>query len=86
MVLTFVNKYFMAGTIIELLKLKPKFAFADGRKLGEAIHQPIFLASRCYCSSTIKKWAKLIVFIPEDTAFSILLGTTIRFTRGCQKA
>jgi len=59
MVLTFVNKYYVAGTIIELLKLKPKFAFARWKKIWGGYSPTNFLASRCYRPSTIKKWAKL---------------------------
>jgi ubiquinone/menaquinone biosynthesis C-methylase UbiE len=59
MVLTFVNKYYIAGTIIELLKLKPKFAFARWKKIWGGYSPTNFLASRCYRPHTIKKWAKL---------------------------
>ena len=59
MVLTFVNKYFIAGTLIELLKLKPKFAFARWKKIWGGYSPTNFLASRCYPAKTIKKWAKL---------------------------
>jgi ubiquinone/menaquinone biosynthesis C-methylase UbiE len=59
MVLTFVNKYYVAGTLIELLKLKPKFAFARWKKVWGGYSPTIFLASRCYRPGQIKKLAQL---------------------------
>lgn len=59
MVLTFVNKYYVAGTIIELLKLKPKFAFTRWKKIWGGYSPTNFLASRCYPPKTIKKRARL---------------------------
>jgi len=59
MVLTFVNKYYLAGTAIELLKLKPKFAFARWKKVWGGYSPTNFLASRCYRPGVIKKLAKM---------------------------
>ena len=59
MVLTFVNKFYIAGTLIELLKLKPKFAFARWKKVWGGYSPTNFLASHCYSPKTIKKYAKL---------------------------
>jgi ubiquinone/menaquinone biosynthesis C-methylase UbiE len=59
MVLTFVNKYYIAGTLIELLKLKPKFAFARWKKVWGGYSPTNFLASRCYRPGQIKKLAQL---------------------------
>ena len=59
MVLTFVNKYYVAGTIIELLKLKPKFAFTRWKKIWGGYSPTNFLASRCYPPKTIKKRSRL---------------------------
>lgn len=57
MVLTFVNKYYVGGMVIELLKLKPKFAFARLKKVWGGYSPTNFLASRCYATSEIKKMA-----------------------------
>lgn len=59
MVLTFVNKYYIGGTLIELLKLKPKFAFARWKKVWGGYSPTNFLASRCYRPGQIKKLAQL---------------------------
>ena len=59
MVLTFVNKYYIAGTLIELVKLKPKFAFARWKKVWGGYSPTNYLASRCYSPSRIKELAQL---------------------------
>ncbi|WP_421753914.1 class I SAM-dependent methyltransferase [Croceimicrobium sp.] len=58
MVLTFVNKWYLAGMLIELLKLKPRWAFARLRKVWGGYSPTQFLASKCYSSRQIKAMAK----------------------------
>ena len=59
MVLTFVNKYYLAGTLIELLKGKPKNAFARWRKVWGGYSPTNYLASKCYAPGSISKKVKL---------------------------
>lgn len=47
-VLTFVNKYYAAGTAIELLKLRPRAAFARMRKIWGGYSPVRRLDSKCY--------------------------------------
>jgi ubiquinone/menaquinone biosynthesis C-methylase UbiE len=54
MVLTFVNKWYVGGMLIELLKGKPKWAFARLRKVWGGYSPTNFLASRCYTTAQIK--------------------------------
>ncbi len=58
MLLTFVNKWYLAGMLIELLKLKPRRAFARLRKVWGGYSPTQFLASRCYSSRQIKAYAR----------------------------
>ena len=53
MVLTFVNKYYLAGTLIELLKGKPKNAFARWRRVWGGYSPTNYLASKCYAPGSI---------------------------------
>ena len=59
MVLTFVNKYYLAGTLIELLKGKPKNAFARWRKVWGGYSPTNYLASKCFAPASISKKVKL---------------------------
>ena len=54
MVLTFVNKWYLLGMLIELLKLKPRQAFARLKKVWGGYSPTEFLASKCYSVSSIK--------------------------------
>lgn len=54
MVLTFVNKWYLMGILIELLKLRPRTAFARLRKVWGGYSPTEFLASKCYSVSSIK--------------------------------
>ena len=69
MILTFVNKYYLAGTFIELLKLKPKNAFARWRKVWGGYSPTNFLASKCYSPRTIARLSKMDV--PYQRGYSI---------------
>jgi ubiquinone/menaquinone biosynthesis C-methylase UbiE len=58
MVLTFVNKWYLAGMVLELLKLKPKRAFARLKKVWGGYSPTQFLASRCYSPAEIATCAQ----------------------------
>lgn len=58
MVLTFVNKWYVAGMIWECLKLKPQHAFKRLRKVWGGYSPSQFLASRCYAPAEIKALSK----------------------------
>ncbi|MCC5916818.1 MAG: class I SAM-dependent methyltransferase [Cryomorphaceae bacterium] len=55
MVLTFVNKWYLAGMGIELLKLKPKSAFARLKPVWGGYSPTKHLASTCYSTKEIVK-------------------------------
>lgn len=57
MVLTFVNKWYVAGMLWELMKLKPGRAFARLKKVWGGYSPTQFLASKCYTPSAIRKAA-----------------------------
>lgn len=54
MVLTFVNKWYVGGMLIELLKGKPKHAFARLKKIWGGYSPTEFLASKCYSTADVK--------------------------------
>ena len=54
MVLTFVNKWYVGGMAIELLKGKPKWAFARLKKVWGGYSPTQFLASKCYTTNEVK--------------------------------
>ncbi len=66
MVLTFVNKYYVGGMLIELLKLKPNFAFARLKKVWGGYSPTQFLASRCYGTSEIKRMAQPLKLVRQE--------------------
>jgi hypothetical protein len=70
MVLTFVNKWYIGGMLIELLKGKPKWAFARLRKVWGGYSPTNFLASRCYTSAQIK--ATVDIQCVDQRGYSIL--------------
>lgn len=53
MVLTFVNKWYLAGMAIELLKLRPRGAFSRLRKIWGGYSPNRFLPSKCYTPQKI---------------------------------
>lgn len=55
MVLTFVNKWFIAGMGIELLKLRVKSAFSRLKPIWGGYSPTKYLASKCYSPSEVKK-------------------------------
>ncbi len=54
MVLSFVNKYYLAGMMIEMLKLRFGAAFSRLRKVWGGYSPTEFLPSRCYSPKEIK--------------------------------
>ncbi len=54
MILSFVNKYYVAGMLIELLKLRPKAAFSRLRKVWGGYSPTVYLPSRCYSPKEIR--------------------------------
>jgi len=59
MVLTFVNKWYVGGMAIELLKGKPKWAFARLKKVWGGYSPTQFLASKCYTTHEVKRSTEL---------------------------
>ena len=55
MVLSFVNKYYLAGMMIELLKLRFRPAFSRLKTVWGGYSPTEFLPSRCYSPNEIKK-------------------------------
>lgn len=55
MVLTFVNKYYLAGSAIELMKLRIKPAFARFKKVWGGYSPVKHLPSKCYSPREIKR-------------------------------
>jgi len=71
MVLTFVNKYYLAGMCIELLKLRPRRAFARLKPVWGGYSPTHFLASKCYTPADVKTaFAPLVC--EKRLGFSIL--------------
>ena len=54
-VLTFVNKWYLRGTVVPLLKGRFKIAFARIRKIWGGYSIKYFLPSKCYSINEIKK-------------------------------
>ena len=55
LVLTFVNKYYLAGMLIELLKLRPKSAFSRLKKVWGGYSPSENLSSHCYSPAEIRE-------------------------------
>jgi ubiquinone/menaquinone biosynthesis C-methylase UbiE len=70
MVLTFVNKWYVGGMLIEMLKGKPKWAFARLNKVWGGYSPTQFLASRCYTNREIKSTSTLACV--DQRGYSIL--------------
>lgn len=54
LVLSFVNKYYLGGMLIELLKLRPRAAFSRLRRVWGGYSPSQFLPSRCYTPSAVQ--------------------------------
>lgn len=73
MVLTFVNKWYLAGMLLECLKLRPHKAFKRLNKVWGGYSPTEFLASRCYAPSEIYKLSEpLQLKCVKREGFSIL--------------
>jgi len=70
MVLTFVNKWYVGGMAIELLKGKPKWAFARLKKVWGGYSPTQFLASKCYTTGEVKRSTTLSCV--DQRGYSIL--------------
>ena len=70
MVLTFVNKWYVGGMAIELLKGKPKWAFARLKKVWGGYSPTQFLASKCYTTGEVKRSTSLSCV--DQRGYSIL--------------
>ena len=55
LVLSFVNKYYLAGMLIELLKLRPRAAFSRLKPRWGGYSPSRYLPSRCYSPGEIQK-------------------------------
>ncbi len=72
MCLSFVNKWYLMGMLIELLKGKPKRAFARLNKVWGGYSPTEFLASTCYSSHDIHQMASSAgLLISHQQGFSI---------------
>ena len=60
MVLTFVNKWYLQGMLIELLKGRPVQAFSRLKKVWGGYSPTEFLASRCYSPAEISRCAERV--------------------------
>jgi len=58
MCLSFVNKWYLMGMLIELLKGKPKRAFARLNRVWGGYSPTAFLASRCFSSGELNAMAR----------------------------
>ncbi len=71
MVLTFVNKWFIAGMGIELLKLRVRSAFSRLKPVWGGYSPTKYLASKCYSPSEIKQ-AFAPLQCPYQSGYSIV--------------
>ncbi|MEY2964045.1 MAG: hypothetical protein RL754_1306 [Bacteroidota bacterium] len=70
MILTFVNKWYAGGMLIELLKGKPKRAFARLKKVWGGYSPTQFLASKCYSTREVRRSTALK--LTDKRGYSIL--------------
>lgn len=71
MVLTFVNKWYLAGMIIEMLRLRFKRAYGRLNPLWGGYSPSKFLPSHCYSPQEIKKAFKAFTLVSKQ-GYSIL--------------
>jgi ubiquinone/menaquinone biosynthesis C-methylase UbiE len=69
LVVTFVNKWYIGGMLLEVLKGKPKWAFARLRKVWGGYSPSQFLASKCYTPGDI--CATLSMPLADKRGYSI---------------